>query len=146
MTFMGSGGKSALADALARIKSEAGNKPHWTAVAKEVAKIRASGEWRAKYLSPSEWLEAAADASGHTPNTIRRFLSAWAFLQAPQTKPIVVDLFAGGGSFHMEALKSARRKLDRPTGVRDSDSDSGRLDIGAVELIKRINDLSPDRG
>ncbi|OUC14613.1 MAG: hypothetical protein B0A82_11200 [Alkalinema sp. CACIAM 70d] len=137
MTFMGTGSKSALADALARIKGEPGNTPHWTTVAKEVAEIRNSGEWRGKYASPTEWLEAAAKASGRTPNTIRRFLAAWTFLENSRDKP-PFDPFLGDGALTLELLNRTAHAGAGKKRIRS-------LDIGVVELAKRINDIAPNQ-
>ena len=118
MNVMANRGKSAVQVALATIKGVSGSKPHWIVVAKLTEDIRRSGNWQPEYSSPTDWLEAVAEASGYSPNTIRRFIAAFKYLEerGPRTRAYVADPFCGGGR---------------------------GLAFAPVELIKRINDLSP---
>jgi predicted RNA methylase len=117
MNEMANRGNSAAQVALATIKGEPGSKPSWLLVAKTAEEIRRSGKWSPDYTSPTEWLEAVADASGHTVNTIRRFIASLKFLEGrdKKTRAEVLDPFSG----------------------------TGKLAMASVELIKRIHDISP---
>lgn len=117
MNDMATGTKSPISTALAVISGEEGSKPHWIVVASQVEEIRQSGAWRLAYNSPTEWLEAAAKAANLTPNTLRRFLAAFRYLKTKQAADSSIDLFSGSSAF----------------------------DIGAIELIKRIGDISPSK-
>lgn len=123
MNVMAKRGKSAAQVVLATISGElssvVGGKPHWIAVANSVEDIRRSGNWQPEFESPTAWLEAAAKASGYTTNTIRRFIAAVKFLErkGSKTEKYLLDPFCGGGRHGLE--------------------------IGHIELIKRVDDISP---
>lgn len=116
MNEMAKRGNSAAQVALAAIQGEPGSKPTWITVAKTAEEIRRSGKWTSDYASPTEWLEAVAEASGYTINTIRRFIASFRFLenQDKRTRELVFDPVAGGG-----------------------------VAMASVELIKRMHDIAP---
>lgn len=118
MNQMATGRNSELEHALATITGAPGSKPDWQLVANTVERVRESGAWQGTYPSPTEWLDAAAEASKYTTNTIRRFIAAWKFLEKLRSKE-----------------KNKKSLLVKST------SD---LAIGTVELIKRMHDISPE--
>lgn len=118
MNQMATGRNSELEHALATITRAPGSKPDWQLVANTVERVRVSGAWQGAYPSPTEWLDAAAEASEYTTNTIRRFIAAWKFL---------------------EKLRSKEKNKKSPLAKSTSD-----LAIGTVELIKRMHDINPE--
>lgn len=117
MNVMANKGNSAAQVAIATVKRAPGSKPSWILVAKTAEEIRRSGKWSPDYSSPTEWLEAVAEASGYTVNTIRRFIASLNFLEGrdEKTRKLVFDPLSGGGS----------------------------LTMASIELIKRMHDISP---
>lgn len=114
MNVMANKGNSAAQVALATVKREPGSKPSWILVAKEAEEIRRSGKWSPDYASPTEWLEAVAEVSGYTVNTIRRFIASLNFIESldEKTRVMVFDPVLGGGTLPMASVELIKRMHD----------------------------------
>ena len=114
MNVMANKGNSAAQVALATVKREPGSKPSWIVVAKKAEEIRSSGKWSPDYASPTEWLEAVAEVSGYTVNTIRRFIASLNFVESldEKTRATVFDPVLGGGTLPMASVELLKRMHD----------------------------------
>ncbi len=52
----------------------------WQDVASAVVEVRKAEAWRPEFESDSDWISAVAEATGHDPNTIRRYVASYRFL------------------------------------------------------------------
>lgn len=104
--------------ALALINSADTTRQKWLTAAESAEKIYESGEWRQSYSKVGDWIDAVAAAADVGENLLRRWMAARRFL-------------VGYCRAHPESELIAM-------------AESGQLPFSAAEILKRMNDLSPE--
>lgn len=89
----------------------------WMAIADRLREIERDSSWRDAYGSRAEWLEGLESAVGYAPSTARKLIEARDFLELLERDD--PELF---------------RSLSSP-----------KLGVAAIETIKRIRSIAPDR-
>ncbi|WP_341703644.1 hypothetical protein [Ferrovibrio sp.] len=105
--------------AITTVRRALGSGGEWIRIADIASRVAASGTWREAYPSESDWMGAVAKAANVTTNTLRRYITAAAYLQ--NQAPDVYNIFCGTGGA----------------------APSRYLSFIAVEIIKRMHDVSP---
>ncbi len=104
-------------EALTQIAGARAHAMPWQHVAMIVGNVQDAGTWAPRFSSPTQWLDAAAGASGYTPNVLRRMVTLREFL---------------------------RRSNLLPEGTANGLS-AGAIPLGSLELLKRWHDIAPDQ-